>query len=249
MAVAARRIKIVVEYNGAGYHGWQVQHNAHAVQAEIEKAIFAVTGEKVRVTGAGRTDAGVHAYGQTAHFDTESAIPAEKFQYALNAFLPKDIAVISSEEAEPGFHARYSATSKTYQYKIFNRKTRSPLAENMAWHVPEPLDFAEMAKASSLFLGTHDFSSFCSSGHNISNFTRTITVSQWSRDGDYLIDTIRGNGFLYKMVRIIVGTMVEIGLGKRSPDTVPELLANRDRKKSVITAPPHGLYLVSVEYD
>ncbi|HAA25777.1 MAG TPA: tRNA pseudouridine(38-40) synthase TruA [Ruminiclostridium sp.] len=247
--MAVRRIKIIVEYNGTGYHGWQVQNNAHTIQAEIENAIFAITGEKVRVTGAGRTDAGVHAYGQTAHFDTESAIPADKFQYALNAVLPKDIAVISSEEAGPGFHARYSATSKTYQYKVINRITRSPLAENMAWHIPEPLDFDQMAAASSFFLGTHDFSSFCSSGHNISNFTRTITVSQWSRDGDYLVYTIRGNGFLYKMVRIIVGTMVEIGLGKRSPAAVPELLADKERKKSGITAPPYGLYLVRVDYD
>jgi len=247
--VTTRRIKIVVEYNGSGYHGWQVQQNGHTVQAEIENAIFAITGEKVRVTGAGRTDAGVHAYGQTAHFDTKSAIPADKFQYALNAVLPKEVAVISSEEADPGFHARYSATSKTYRYKIINRRIRSPLAENMAWHIPEPLDFEQMKAAASLFIGTHDFSSFCSSGHNISDFTRTITASQWNPEDDYLVYTVQGNGFLYKMVRIIVGTMVEIGLGKRLPDTVTELLANGEREKAGITAPPFGLYLVSVDYD
>jgi len=247
--VTIRRIKIVVEYNGSGYHGWQIQQNAHTVQAEIENAIFAITGEKVRVAGAGRTDAGVHAYGQTAHFDTKAAIPAEKFQYALNAVLPKDIAVISSEAAEPGFHARYSATGKTYQYKILNRKARSPLAENLAWHIPEPLDFDQMKTASSLFTGMHDFSSFCASGHNIKDFTRTITESSWSRENGYLVYTIRGSGFLYKMVRTIVGTMVEIGLGKRSPDTVPELLTNKNREMAGITAPPFGLYLVSVDYD
>jgi tRNA pseudouridine38-40 synthase len=249
MAVTTRRIKIIVEYNGSGYHGWQVQQNAHTVQAEIENAILAITGEKVRITGAGRTDAGVHAYGQTAHFDTKSTIPADKFQYALNAVLPKDIAVISSENAEPEFHARYSATSKTYQYKIINRRVRSPLAENMAWHIPEPLDFDQMAAAALLFIGTHDFSSFCSSGHSLSNFTRTITASKWSREDGYLVYTICGSGFLYKMVRIIVGTMVEIGLRKRSPDTVPELLTNKEREKAGITAPPFGLYLVSVDYD
>lgn len=245
----ARRIKITIEYDGSCYHGWQVQDNANTVQAELEKAVYRITGETVRVTGAGRTDTGVHAFGQVAHFDTLSKISAAKFSDALNAMLPRNIAVISSEEAPPGFHARFSATGKSYEYRILNRRYRSPLFENRAWHIPELLNFESMCKAAGYFVGTHDFSSFCSAGHSVSTYERTIFSSGWNAEDGCLIYRVRGSGFLYNMVRIMVGTMVEIGLGKRSVEDIQKLLAAKDRNHAGITAPPQGLYLVTVHYD
>lgn len=243
-----RRIKLIIEYDGSCFHGWQIQNNAITVQEEIEKAILRITGEKIRITGAGRTDAGVHAFGQTAHFDTESKIPADRFSKALNAVLPLGIAVISSEEVPGNFHARFSAVSKVYEYKILNRYHRSPLMVKRVWHVREPLNIQNMNKAAAAFLGHHDFSAFCGSGHSVSTFERTIYSSQWVFDGSYLIYRVSGNGFLYNMVRIMTGTMVEIGNNKRSVDSIKELFLKKDRNLAGITAPPYGLYLVMVNY-
>ncbi len=246
--MSQKRIKLIIEYNGAGYHGWQIQKNAHAIQEEMEQAIFKITGEKVRVTGAGRTDAGVHAYGQVAHFDTSSKIPACRFGDAINAVLPEDVAVVSSKEVPHEFHARFSATGKVYHYRIINRRSRSPIWNDRAWHVRQPLDLELMERAATYYIGTHNFSSFCSSGHSVSAFERTITDSGWIKDGDGLVYRVYGNGFLYNMVRIMTGTMVEIGLGKRMADSIPDLLAKKDRNAAGITAPPWGLYLVRVDY-
>ncbi len=244
----ARRIKLIIEYDGSCHHGWQVQDNANTVQEELERAVFKITGETVRITGAGRTDAGVHALGQAAHFDTASKINAGKFSDALNSVLPRSISVLSSEEASSGFHARFSATGKTYEYRILNRRHRSPVLGNRAWHVMQPLNFECMCEAARYFIGTHDFSSFCSSGHSVSTYVRTIFSSCWSVEGECLVYRVVGNGFLYNMVRIMVGTMVEIGLEKRSVDDIESLLASKGRKHAGITAPPHGLYLVRVHY-
>lgn len=247
--MSSRRIKLIIEYDGSNYHGWQVQHNAVTVQEMLEKAIFRITGEQTRVTGAGRTDTGVHAYGQVAHFDTQSKIPAPKFTQALNAVLPNDVAVLSSEETDDGFHARFSTVGKTYEYKILNRHPRSPMMANRAWHIREPLNYDSMQQAAASFVGTHDFSAFCSSGHSTVTFDRTIFSSEWKRQGDCLIYRVTGNGFLYNMVRIMTGTMVEVGLKKRQPDSIEKLLEEKDRNKAGITAPPHGLYLVAVYYE
>lgn len=243
-----RRIKLIIEYEGSGFHGWQIQNNAHTVQEEIEKAVYRITGENARIAGAGRTDAGVHALGQVAHFDTQSKIPAEKFSAALNAVLPEEVAVIYSEEAEQDFHARFSAIGKTYEYRILNRYSRSPVQAKRGWHIREPLDLYSMQQAAESFKGSHDFSAFCSSGHSVLTYTRTIFSSLWMVDGECLIYRVWGNGFLYNMVRIMAGTMVEVGMRKRPAQDIARLLELKDRKQAGITAPPQGLYLVKVHY-
>lgn len=244
-----KRIKLVIEYDGSCFHGWQIQHNVATIQEEVEKAIFRITGEKTSVYGSGRTDAGVHAYGQAAHFDTKSKIPAEKFSEVLNTVLPPSIAVISSEEVCSDFHARFSAVNKTYKYKILNRRFRSPIMEKKAWHIPYPLDIQSMNKAAADFIGFHDFSAFCASGHSVTSFERHIYASEWTVEDGCLVYTVTGNGFLYNMVRIMTGTMVEIGLKKRPVDGILELIENKDRRQAGVTAPPHGLYLWEVNYD
>lgn len=243
-----RRIKLIIEYDGSGFHGWQVQDNAPTVQAEIEKAVSRITGEGVRVTGAGRTDAGVHAYGQVAHFDIQSGIPAEKFAAALNSALPGEVSVLFSEEVPADFHARFSAIGKTYEYRILNRPMRSPILSKRAWHVREALELDAMRLAAAGFIGKHNFSAFCSSGHSVLTFDRTIYTSEWKQEDDCLFYRVSGNGFLYNMVRIMVGTMVEIGLKKRSVKDIEAALKGLDRKQAGITAPPEGLYLVRVHY-
>lgn len=247
--MALRRIKLVIEYDGTFFHGWQIQKNLPSVQGEIEKAILRITGEKVTVTGSGRTDAGVHAYGQVAHFDTESRIPAEKFAIVLNTVLPPSVAVISSQEVSSDFHARFSAVKKTYKYKVLNRPMRSPIMDKRAWHVPVSLDMERMNKAAAYFLGLHDFSAFCASGHSVTDFVRYIYASEWSEEDGCLVYTVTGNGFLYNMVRIMTGTLVEVGMNKRAPESIPELLDKKNRRQAGITAPPHGLYLWEVFYD
>jgi len=244
-----RRIKLTIEYDGSEFHGWQIQSNAHTIQAEMEDAVFKITGEKVRVTGAGRTDAGVHALGQVAHFDTSSVIPADKFKNALSAVLPAGVAVICSEEVDFNFHSRFSATGKTYEYKILNRPIRSPLMENRSWHIREALDLKALKQAAEVFPGTHDFSSFCASGRIIYDFERRIYESEWNVQEDFLIYRVTGNGFLYNMVRIMVGTMAEVGMGKRKPESISDILQGKNRDLAGITAPPQGLYLVKVHYD
>lgn len=248
-AMPLRRIKLTIEYDGTNYHGWQVQDNAHTVQAELEKAILRITGERVRITGSGRTDTGVHALGQVAHFDTSSMISAEKFRNALSAVLPLDVAVISSEEVDFDFHSRFSAIGKTYEYRVFNRHIRSPIMEKRAWHIREAIDLKCLGKAANAFLGTHDFSAFCASGRSISNFERTIHLSEWIEKKELLLYRVCGNGFLYNMVRIMVGTMIEVGLGKRTPESISDTLTGKNRNLAGITAPPQGLYLVEVHYD
>ncbi|NLM09898.1 MAG: tRNA pseudouridine(38-40) synthase TruA [Clostridiaceae bacterium] len=243
-----KRIKLVIEYDGSFFHGWQIQKNVITVQEEIEKAIFRITGEKVSVTGSGRTDAGVHAYGQTAHFDTESKIPAEKFSEVLNTVLPPSVAIVSSREVSADFHARFSAVKKTYKYKVLNRPVRSPIMEKRAWHIPKPLDIKSMNKAASYFIGFHDFTSFCASGHSVTDFERHIYHSEWTLEDDSLVYTVSGNGFLYNMVRIMTGTMVEVGLNKRQAENISELFEKKDRRLAGITAPPQGLYLWEVFY-
>lgn len=243
-----RKIKLTVEYDGSGYHGWQIQNNALSVQEVLYKAIGKLTGEDVIPDGAGRTDCGVHAYGQVASFFTSSNIPAEKFTPALNALLPDDVSIVSSEEVDEGFHARFSAKGKHYRYIIINRPQRSALWAKRAWHIREKLDIKSMNEAARLILGHHDFKAFCASGHNVKTFDRTMFHSEWRKDGDLYIYDIKGDGFLYNMVRIMVGTMAYIGKGRLTPDIISEAIRSGDRNLLGITAPPYGLYLMEVFY-
>ena len=245
-----RNIRLLLEYDGSAYHGWQCQKNGASVQETLADAIAAITGERVMPEGAGRTDAGVHALGQVACFRTESRIPSERFADALNAVLPRNIAVTASEEADMGFHPRKHATGKLYRYTVLNRPYRSALMEGRAWHVPAELDLAAMRRAAAEVAGTHDFRSFCASGHSVKTYVRTIRRAEWTGvpgEGVLQFD-IEGSGFLYNMVRILVGTMVEIGRGKRPVDDLRMLLEAGDRRKAGITAPAGGLCMMAVRY-
>jgi tRNA pseudouridine38-40 synthase len=243
-----RKIKLVIEYDGSSYHGWQYQKNALSVQEVLSKAIKKLTGEDIIPDGAGRTDAGVHAYGQVASFMTNSSIPSECFAPALNSYLPDNISIIESMEEKNGFHARFSAKGKHYRYIIINRDQKSALWANRAWHVRAPLDFEAMNRAAGLFMGHNSFRAFCAAGHSVKTFDRTILSSQWHREGELLIYDTKGDGFLYNMVRIMVGTMIDIGKGRFEPEIIEKAIKNEQRNLIGVTAPPSGLYLVEVFY-
>ncbi|HBU11859.1 MAG TPA: tRNA pseudouridine(38-40) synthase TruA [Clostridiales bacterium] len=243
------RIVLNIEYDGTNYAGWQCQENAATIQEEIEKAIFAVTKERVRIHGAGRTDAGVHALSQVAHFDTGSFIPPEKFAFALNDALPDDISVQSSFAAPEGFHARYSASGKHYRYVIRNARQRSALFSGRSMPVHPPLDTEKMQAGAAYLVGKHDFSSFCAAHTNVRDMVRTVYSIDVARWGVYIAIDIKGNGFLYNMVRIIAGTLILVGQGKLKPQDVRWILQERDRGAAGPTAKARGLFLMGVEYD
>jgi len=243
-----RKIKLVLEYDGTAFHGWQIQKNATSVQQTLSNAIALITGETVIPEGAGRTDAGVHAKGQVAAFYTDSSIPDDRFAYALNAKLPPSISVIRSEVVDIDFHPRKSAKSKWYRYQIFQSAQRSALLTNRAWHVSHILNIQTMQNAAKVIEGTHNFHAFCAAGSSVQTFERTILSAKWSMIQDMLCFDIVGTGFLYHMVRILVGTMVEMGKEKRAIENFHDLLMNGDRTQSGITAPPEGLYLMDVYY-
>ncbi len=242
------RIKITVEYDGTEYCGWQVQPNGVTVQQRLNEAVEALTDEKTSVVGSGRTDSGVHAAGQVAHFDTNSTIPPQRFAAALNSVLPADIRVLSSCEAEEGFHARFCAKKKTYSYKMYIAETVRPLWDRYACLLAYPVDVAAMSSAAKLFVGEHDFRSFMTSGSSVQDTVRTVYSASVTTDGDFITFTVCGSGFLYNMVRIMAGTLVEVGAGRMSEADVVSALENGQRTLSGKTMPPHGLTLVSVEY-
>ncbi|HBR02640.1 MAG TPA: tRNA pseudouridine(38-40) synthase TruA, partial [Ruminiclostridium sp.] len=235
-----QNIKLTIEYDGSDYHGWQYQDNALSVQEVLAGAIKKLTGEDVIPDGSGRTDAGVHAYGQTASFRTASKIPVGNFTPALNSFLPEGISIIDSEAVNDDFHAQFSAKGKHYRYVILNRPQRSALLAKRAWHVRQVLDFGAMQEAAGFFMGFHSFKAFCASGHSVKTFERTIFKSAWSREGDLLIFDIEGDGFLYNMVRIMVGTMVDIGKGRFGPEIIEGAIESGRRNDIGVTAPPFG---------
>ena len=243
------RIFIKIEYDGTNYCGWQIQPNAISVQQKIEQAILHLTGESVLVTGSGRTDSGVHALGQIAHFDTDSNIPPSKFSSALNQFLPDDIKVVESWQVDDNMHARFSAKRKTYRYKIYISKQPRPLMDRYATRVEFNLDEQAMKAACKQFIGRHDFSCFLASGSEVKDTVREIYFADVQQNGQEIIFTVSGNGFLYNMVRIMMGTLVKVGAGKLSVSELGEILLSGDRKKAGITMPPQGLTLVSVDYE
>jgi tRNA pseudouridine38-40 synthase len=244
-----RNIRLLLEYDGTRYHGWQRQAEALTIQQTIEEALARLTREPITLIGSGRTDAGVHALGQVASFRTTSTIPLKAFHDGLNSMLPPDIAVLEAAEVPPEFHARKSAMAKTYTYRILNRANRSPLHRHSAWWISRPLDLAAMEKATAALLGSHDFTAFKASGSDNHNPVREILASAWrAGEGGWLNFTITATGFLRGMVRSLVGTMVEVGRGKAPPERLAELLVTRARHLVGPTAPPQGLYLVEVFY-
>ena len=243
-----KRVLLSVEYDGTNYAGWQRQSNGLAVQQVLEKALSEACGEPVSATGSSRTDAGVHALAQQVHFDTASSIPPEKFPFVLNTVLPPDIRVQSGREVPADFHARFLSCGKTYTYRILNRRHGSALLRNVSWHVPVPLDLPAMRNALSALPGTHDFAAFQAAGGAAKTTVRTLDRADLERDGDLLRLTVSGNAFLYNMVRIIAGTMAEIGLRRLDPDAFRRALGTGNRLDLGMTAPPHGLELTEVRY-
>lgn len=244
-----RRIHLIVEYDGTAYAGWQRQANAMTVQEKLERAILKLTGEEICVSGASRTDAGVHALGQSAHFDTESRIPADKFSFALNTMLPPDIRVTRSEEVPPEFHARFSTRGKRYRYLFHAAPHAGALTRNTHAHVIYPLDVERMQAEAQDLVGTHDFAAFAASGSVVKDTVRTIYRAEVTSEGSEIRLIVEGSGFLYNMVRIIAGTLIGVGSGKLEPGAFRRAVASGDRLDLGITAPAHGLTLMEVFYD
>ena len=243
-----KRILLVIEYSGRDFFGWQRQTSLRSVQAEVETAIQKLTGSFSTLHGSGRTDAGVHALGQTAHFDTDSAIPARQYVLGLNHYLPADVKVREAYEVEPDFHARFDAREKTYCYRMYVSRAESPLREPFALHVIPPVDFEKMERAARDLPGTHDF--FRLHGHvkKISGTVRTITRAELRREGEDLTFTISGNGFLYNMVRLIVGTLLWIGKGKLPEDHFRRLFDPAIECRAGKCVAGKGLFLTRVDY-
>ncbi len=245
----SRRIRIIVSYDGTEYVGWQVQPNGVSVQQRLNEALHDVTGETIQVHGSGRTDSGVHARAQVAHFDTGARMPADKFAIAMNMRLPRDIRVLFSGEVDPAFHSRFSAKNKTYRYTIQTGLHADVFTRNTALHVHTPLDFDAMRLAARDIVGTHDFAAFMSAGTTITSTVRTVTRSEWTQNGAYLSYDVSANGFLYNMVRILVGTLLDIGSGKLPQDAICRALQTEVRTDAGATAPAHGLMLMRVQYE
>jgi len=244
-----KNIKLIIEYDGTKYNGWQTQKNGNGIQDLITNAIHQVTGEEIKLNGSGRTDAGVHAIGQTANFKTECSIPVNKFPEAINKFLPKDIVIKEATTVANDFHARYSVKGKKYMYIINNSKYRNALNYNYEYHFNKELDYKNMKKAAEYFEGTYDFKGFMASGSSVKDTIRTIEKVQIKkRDDGKIIFNFTGNGFLYNMVRIIVGTLLDVGVGKIKVEEIPNIIKSKDRTKAGKTVPAQGLYLVEVYY-
>ncbi len=240
--------KMTVQYDGTRYSGWQKQGNTeNTIQGRLEQTLSALLGEDIQVIGAGRTDAGVHAKGQAANFKTEQRLAPEEFLPALNQILPGDLGVSRLVPASPRFHARLNAKQKTYRYTIHNSVIPDVFGRRYAYQLPDPLDTTDMEQAAHLLLGTHDFKGF-STGHTRKSTVRHLASLELSKTGSDVCLTYTGNGFLYNMVRILTGTLVEIGLGTRKAESILEVLDTGDRQKAGFTAPPQGLCLMEVIY-
>lgn len=243
-----RTIKLIIQYDGTAYSGWQEQPNAPSIQETVELALAKIIGQRVRVQAAGRTDAGVHALAMPAVFHTESAVPLRAFVDGINSHLPEDIAIQSAEEVPNDFRVIGGALNKTYRYSIYNAPVRSPLHRRTAWFVRAPLDLDAMRQAASRFIGTHDFSAFRGQNCTAATTQRRIDAIDIRQDGFLIIIDVTGGGFLKNMVRIMSGTLVDVGRGRFQPGHISTLLNTPDRTKGGVTAPPHGLCLLQVSY-
>lgn len=244
-----KRIKLTIAYDGTNYCGWQVQPNGITVEEVVNKALKKLTGEDIQVIGASRTDSGVHALGNVAVFDTHTTILPERISYALNQRLPEDIVIVKSEEVAEDFHPRYCDCSKTYEYHILNTRIPIPTKRLTNYFVSYDLDVEKMRKAAGYLIGEHDFVSFCNVRTDVEDTVRTVTELEILKDGEEITIRISGNGFLYNMVRIIVGTLIRVGRGFYEPEKVKEILEAKDRKAAGVTAPPHGLILAEIRYE
>lgn len=243
-----KNIKLLIEYDGTNYCGWQRQPNNLSVQEALEKAVAKITGEMVIVTGSGRTDSKVHALEQVANFHTLSKVPADRFKLALNGVLPKDIVITESSEVDLEFHACNDAKGKEYKYIIYNGNTRSPIRRNYSYFINKKLNFEDMEYALKFFIGKHDFKGFMATGSSIKGTIRTITDAYILKDEDMIEITIKGTGFLYNMVRIIAGTIIDVGRHKIDKNSIENIIDSRDRIKAGHTADAKGLYLWKVFY-
>jgi len=244
-----RNIKLTIEYDGKDFNGWQKQPTKLNIQGTIEQAIKQITGEDVELNASGRTDAGVHALGQVANFKTNSQIPIEKFAIAINSKLKRSIVIKKAEEVDERFHSRLSCKKKTYRYIINNSPEGTAIYRNLETHIPQKLDLSQMKKAIKYFEGEHDFKAFKASGTSSKSSVRTIYKADIYQENEKIFIEITGNGFLYNMVRIIVGTLVEVGLGKIKPEKIIDIIQQEKRENAGKTFPPNGLYLLKVMYD
>lgn len=243
-----KRVRLTVAYDGTNYHGWQLQNNAVTIESVLNGCLSELLGEPIEVIGASRTDAGVHALGNVAVFDTCSRIPGEKFSYALNQRLPEDIRIQNSREVAPDFHPRHCDSRKTYEYRILNREFPLPTKRLYAYFTYTPLDVEKMKRAAEFLVGEHDFASFCSASSSAVSTVRRIYELTVEKEGDEIVIRVCGNGFLYNMVRIIAGTLMEAGCGRRQPEEMAEILAAKNRCAAGPTAPACGLTLVRYEF-
>ena len=244
-----RNIKLTIEYDGKDFNGWQKQPTKLNIQGTIEQAIKQITGEEVQLNASGRTDAGVHAFGQVANFKTNSQIPIEKFAIAINSRLKRSIVIKKAEEVDERFHSRLNCKKKTYRYVINNSPEGTAIYRNLETHIPQKLDVKKMQEAVKYLEGEHDFKAFKASGTSSKSSVRTIYKAEVYKEGDRVFIELTGNGFLYNMVRIIAGTLVDVGIGKIKPDEIPGIIKMQKRENAGKTLPPNGLYLLRVMYE
>ncbi len=244
-----RNIKLILEYDGTNYLGWQKQPKGTTVQGAVEEAISNLTKEEASIIGCSRTDSKVHAKRYVCNFKTNSTIPAARFREALNFYLPEDISIMESEEVEEDFHARYDSRGKMYSYTIVSSKSRMPMCRNFTYHIKSELNIDRMKAAAEVFIGTHDFEAFRNLGSSVKTTIRTITKLDIVQENEYIKIYIAADGFLYNMVRIIVGTLIDVGMGKKDTEDIKKILDSKNRKNAGKTCPPQGLCLVEVYYE
>lgn len=243
-----RNVKVVVEYDGTDFFGFQYQPEVPTIQGELDRVLSRIVEEPLTIYGSGRTDAGVHAVGQVINFHTRGTIPIDRVCVAMNSLLPASIAALVAEEVDEAFHARYSAKSRLYRYDILNRDVKSALVGRFCWHVNRPLDVEAMAEGARPLVGVHDFASFACADRDDESTVRDLSRIEVRREGERVIVEVRANAFLRSMCRVIVGTLVEVGFGRRPASDISNILEARDRGAAGKTAPPQGLCLVEVEY-
>ena len=243
-----KRVRLIVAYDGTNYHGWQIQKNGITIESELNRCLSELLQEPIEVIGASRTDAGVHALGNVAVFDTESRMPAEKISYALNQRLPEDIRIQKSEEVAQDWHPRYCDSRKTYEYRIYRGEFPMPVKRLYSLFTYRSLDVAKMQEAAKYFVGEHDFKSFCQVHAQVDSTVRTVYDVSVYEEGPDVVIRVTGGGFLYNMVRIMAGTLMEVGQGKRKPEEIAEIIEAKDREAAGPTAPAHGLMLVKYEF-